>query len=220
VIVPVGSDWFNVDNPWNETANGTRQDMDGTYAQMIMEGTELAVEYIDLLRQIAPVSIITVDGNHDRSSALTMGMYLRAWYRNMPDVTCVVKPSPRQYVEYGNSLLGFCHGDDIKVGQLPALMASEARESWGRTQLRNWFTGHLHHEVTRDLDGVTQYQLPSLAGADRWSSRKGFCLSKRALTAYVIDHEVGNRAVLTSPILKEIPYGFKMPGTSYRTTAA
>jgi hypothetical protein len=219
LIVPVGSDWFHVDNPWGETVNGTRQDMDGSYAQMLMEGCDLAVEYIDFMRQIAPVTLIYVDGNHDRASSLSMGLYLRAWFRNSADVQCIVKPSPRQYAEYGNTLLGFCHGDDSKVAQYPALMANEAREAWGRTQNRAMFTGHLHHEIQRDIDGVTHYSLPSISSADRWHSRKGFCLSKRALTAYIIDKALGPVATFISPVLKDIPYGFKLPGKSYGNVA-
>jgi predicted phosphodiesterase len=220
IIVPIGSDWFHVDNGEHETSHGTRQDMDGTFAQMLMEGTELAVEYIDYLRQIAPVTMIAVDGNHDRAASLTMAMYVRAWFRQSEDVTCIVQPTPRQYAEYGNTLLGFCHGDSMKVAQLAGMMASEAREAWGRTQNRAWFTGHLHHEVVRELDGIVQYQLPSLSAVDRWHKRSGFCLSKRALTAYVVDKVEGPIATLISPVQKDIPFGFKMPGDKYISAAA
>lgn len=219
ILVPLGSDWMHVDNPQHMTTAGTPQDMDGSYARMVMEGMELAVEYVELLRQIAPVVTLYVDGNHDQATSLSMAMYCKAWFRNCPDVTSVVAPTPRAYHEYGNNLIGATHGNDCKLGQLGALMAQEEREAWGRTENRFIVTGHLHHKVEADEDGITIFQSPSLSGADRWHARKGFKLSRRAMVCHIIDKYFGQIATLTSPVMPGTQYGFKLPGKSYARAA-
>jgi hypothetical protein len=211
IYIAVGNDWFHVDNPRSSTTAGTHQDTDGVPSQILIEGCELAVEHIDMLRQVAPVEIYMSSGNHDEESSLAVLLYVRAWFRQCSDVKVTVSPASRQYTEYGNTLIGFTHGDAVKPTSLGPLMATEAREAWGRTTNRAFYTGHLHHEVTRDIDGITHYQLPSLSAADRWHSRKGYVTSRRALTAYVIDKADGVIATLVSPVKKELAFGVKMP---------
>ena len=190
-IVGAGSDWFHIDT-WNGTTTaGTPQDTDGNFSQIFSEGCDLAVKYIDMLRQVAPVEIILMAGNHDRQSSLSILNYLYAWYRNCPDVIVRRSPAPRQYLVYGKSLLGFTHGDKPKLKDLPALMSIEAKKEWGNSENRMWFTGDKHHEMTLDFGGVQIYQMPCLSGEDRWHVQSGYTMSRKALSAYLIDIENG-----------------------------
>lgn len=115
IILATGSDWFHVDNDQGTTTKGTPQDMCGSPAQILMTGCQMAREHIDLLRQVAPVKVVFMPGNHDRMSAIALMMYLSAVYENVYDCEVVVSPSTRQYVEYGNNLIGFIHGDGAKT---------------------------------------------------------------------------------------------------------
>lgn len=199
IILGTGSDWFHVDTDNGTTTRGTPQDMCGTPAEILMTGCELAVEHIELLRQIAPVEIYNMAGNHDRMSALALIMYLQAYYRNTPDVNIVVSPYPRQYMTYGTTLIGLTHGDNA-MNKLPALMSVEAKREWGITDYHIWFHGHHHHQTMKESNGALIVQMPSLAGHDRYHARAGYTMSKAGLAAYMIDKQKGLVCSLFAPV--------------------
>ena len=113
--------------------------MAGSPAQILMQGCQLAQEHIDSLRAVAPVEIVFMGGNHDRHSSLMLMMYLDAYYKHADDVNVIVSPHIRQYVNYGNNLMGFTHGDGKVMNKLHSLMAHEARRL-GSTQNHMWST--------------------------------------------------------------------------------
>jgi hypothetical protein len=215
IIIPVGSDWFHVDTLSGLTTAGTPQDVDRLPENIFYEGKMLAVKFIDMMRQLGPVQLVFCPGNHDYQNSLSLLHFLHAWYRECLDVDVRLSNSPRQYIEYGNSLIGAAHGNDERVTQLPALMSNEAREAWGRTVFRYFFNGHLHHETTRELDGIQTFQLPSLASADRWHVKKGFNNSRRAIHAHKVTFDRGIDGIFISSVIEKSPlrpvtFGFKL----------
>lgn len=199
VIMATGSDWFHIDNREGSTTKGTPQDMCGSPAEIYMSGCELAREHIDLLRAVGPVEVVFMAGNHDRHSTLGLMMYLSAVYENVDDVEVIVSPHLRQYVTYGNTLLGFTHGDCVRNTNLPALMSVESRENWGKCAHHVWFHGHKHHRKLLEHNGAFIIQLPSLAGEDRYHSRMGF-MSGAGLCAHFIDKKQGLIGSLYAPV--------------------
>ena len=191
IILATGSDWFHIDNDLGTTTHGTPQDRFGSPAEILMTGCKLAREHIDLLSQVAPIEVVFMPGNHDRFAAFALMMYLSAAYEENEHIDVIVCPKVRQYIQYGNTLLGFTHGDTAKGHQLPSLMSNEAKKMWGETSHHVWFHGHLHHQKLTEKGGATVVQLPSLAGHDRWHYRKGFTMSKAGLAAYIICSERG-----------------------------
>jgi len=200
IILATGSDWFHVDNDLGQTTRGTPQDMCGSPAEILISGCQLAREHIDLLRQVAPVEVVFMAGNHDRHSALALMLYLSAAYENIDGVTVNLNPQIRHYTTYGNTLLGFNHGDSVKKEKLPTLMSKEQRVLWGQTESHIWFTGHLHHQVLYEMDGGLVIQLPSLAGHDRYHYRNGYTTAKAGLAAHIIDKELGLIGSIFSPV--------------------
>jgi hypothetical protein len=211
IITAVGNDWFHVDNYGGTTTSGTPQDLDGTPHQILWEGSELAIAQIDMLRQIAPVDVYFVEGNHDRVLGWALLHSVYAWFRNDSNVRIHRSAAPRQYAISGDTLLAFSHGDGAKFSDLPLLMATEARGAWGETQHRAFFTGHLHHEATKDVRGVLLHVMPSLSGNDRWHTHKGYVGSRRALAAYIVDHKEGVVSTVYAPVIEApveaLPYG-------------
>ena len=203
IIVACGSDWFHVDNDFGTTTKGTRQDMCASPAEILMTGCKLAREHIDLLRQITKVQVVFMPGNHDRHSTYALMMYLSAAYEGIDDVEVIVSPKTRQYLTYGETLLGFTHGDAVRGNKLPSLMSTEARKDWGKTKWHIWFHGHLHHQSLVEKEGCTVVQLPSLAGHDRYHYRHGYTQSPAGLAAHIIDYDEGLVGSLFSPVLSE-----------------
>ena len=198
IIVATGSDWFHVDTDGGTTTKGTPQDMCGSPAEILMTGCTLAREHIDLLRQVAPVEVVFMPGNHDRMSAIALMMYLSAVYEDTKDCEVIVSPKTRQYLRYGNTLMGFIHGDGAK--NLVEMMSVEQARLWGECEHRVWFHGHLHHQKVTEKQGAIIYQLPSLAGHDRYHYRQGYTSSKAGLSAHIIDWEYGPIATLFAPV--------------------
>ncbi len=201
IIIATGSDWFHVDNEQGTTTAGTPQDLAASPAQILVDGCKLAREHIDMLRTVAPIEVVFMRGNHDRHTALALMLYLDAAYENTKDVTITVSPKLRQYIKWGNNLLGFTHGDGVRGNDLPAIMATEEREGWGKHEHHVWFHGHLHHQRLLETSGVTIIQLPSLAGHDRYHYRKGFVLARAGISAHLIDKELGLVGNLFAPVI-------------------
>tara|TARA_R110002020_G_scaffold165627_5_gene353138 strand:+ start:438 stop:1868 length:1431 start_codon:yes stop_codon:yes gene_type:complete len=202
-FVGVGSDWFHVDNDIGTTTKGTAQDMAATPAQILMQGCDLARQHIDLLRTVSDVELVFMGGNHDRHTSIMLMLYLEAYYNSCEDVTVTVSPLIRQYVTYGNNLIGFTHGDGKVMNKLPTLMAHESRKNWGTTTNHMWFHGHLHHQQMREMGGCLIVQLPSLAGEDRYHSRNGYVMARAGLSAYMIDKDMGLIGSLFAPVIHD-----------------
>ena len=200
IIVPVGSDWFHVDNAQYGTTKGTRQDVDGHLWQMISGGTELALWLVETLRQAANrVRLVVVRGNHDDFSCLFLLKLLQVRYAGVEDVEVVPSVRQRLYLDYGGTLLGFTHGHHWKKDMVMKILTEPDRELLYRTSERIWFTGHRHHEESKDYGGVRWYQLPSLSGDDQWHEEKGYNCSRKALAGYVIEHDRGVTAQIFAP---------------------
>jgi hypothetical protein len=191
IIIAVGSDFFHIDGQKHETTRGTSMDTDGTPTEIFVTGCELNVRCIDFLRQVAPVEVHLMSGNHDSHNGRALLLYLMAWYRTTDNVTVHKDFRKRVYTQYGNTLVGFTHGDQGKIKDLGVQMAIEARAAWSETDHHVFFGGHLHHHAVQDIGGVTHHLLPSLSGTDRWHHEEGYVCSKPALLAYIIDEEDG-----------------------------
>lgn len=196
-VVGVGSDYFHVDNYQHASTRGTPQDTDGNIAEVMTQGCELMTTYIDLLRQVAPVKLKLMSGNHDRILSSALLLYLKAWYKGVEDVDVHLSGKPRQYLTYGNNLMCFAHGDGAKkTSDLARLAAVEEPLAWGMCEHKVCFTGHLHYERVEEDRGFIRYQLPSLSGTDRWHHRMGYTGTRKVLSAVLVDANDGVSTVI------------------------
>jgi len=201
ILFPVGNDFLHIDNLESTTAHGTRQDVDTRPHRIFRRGWQLLVEGVDRLAEIAPVDVVVIPGNHDTLSMFHVGEVLDAWYHKTDRVQIDNSPRSRKYVEYGQNLLGFCHGgkEDPKPDDLPLIMATQEKEAWARTTHHEFHLGHFHTKrETKYLAGDTHKGvivrvIPSLCGTDKWHFDKGFVENPRAAEAYLYDHEAGYR---------------------------
>lgn len=200
IIVGMASDWFHVDNMQGTTTNGTKQDVDGHVWQMISEGVELAMWFIEAMRRAAPrVRVVVVQGNHDTFSSLFLLKLLQVRYAGREDVEIVASVRQRAYLDYGITTMGFTHGQHWKKDMVMRILTEPSPEMLFRTRERVWFTGHKHHEESKDFGGVRWYQLPSLSGDDSWHDAQGYTGSRKSLSGYIIRREQGVVAQLYAP---------------------
>ena len=197
IIFPIGNDLLNSDGLNMTTTKGTPQHDDVRWQRSFTLCREMLVQVIDRLRQVAPVEVIVVPGNHDYERMFYIGDAIYSWYHNCKEVTVNNDPSPRKYVTYGVNLIGLTHGSAEKQADLPLIMASERPELWAKAKHTEWHIGHLHKQKSMnwvDIDerfGTVVRILPSLSGTDSWHHEKGYVGNTRAAQAYVWSKENG-----------------------------
>lgn len=200
IVVALGGDGLHFDTYYKKTTQGTPQDADGTPEEIAWTWIELCRDYISMVSQIAPVDLFVIPGNHDRFSAVFLRAAMKGWFSAISCVKVIDIHAPRQYLHYGNSMIGFLHGDIGKVSDWPAIMAGEERKMWGNTEHKFIFTGHFHTERELPTFGnVTVYRMPSLAGTDLWHFNNGY-KSRKALVCYIIDVDKGVIGTEVEPV--------------------
>lgn len=204
ITIAVGSDFFHIDGigPEKRTTRGTPQDSEGSALEILISGCELQREHIDILSQVAPVTVVLMSGNHDRASSHALLMYLHAVYENSEQVSVIKDHTLRTYQEIGNTLVCFTHGDTAKVKDLGSIMAKERRSEWGTARHHVAFGGHLHHQRIQEVGGIRHYLLPSLASPDAWHSGAGYVTSEAGLMGVLVDLENGPTGTMFCPVIK------------------
>jgi hypothetical protein len=196
-LFPVGNDFFNVDNKANTTANGTPQQEDTRWKKTFRQGRILMVKIIDKLSNIAPVDVLVIPGNHDTERAFYLGDSLECWYHGSKNVIVDNSPKNRKYYSFGKCLIGFAHGKDEKIEDLPTTMAIEEPKLFSNAKFREWHLGDKHHKKRIDtisIDekrGVTTRILRSISPADSWHFNKGYIGSLRAMEGFLWHKEKG-----------------------------
>ena len=189
VVYIAGNDYYNTDNGKTTTA-GTPQDEDGRWQKTFREGWLQQCWQIDYLSQLAPVDVIMIPGNHDWQRTFSLGEVLLARYSKSTRVTINNEPLPHKYYRWGNILLGYMHGHNVKRNQLADLMANEVPTMYAACKWRAWRLGHLHHEIREMPTSKVAVRntivdvLPSLAGLDAYHKGAGY-IGMRSAKAFL-----------------------------------
>jgi hypothetical protein len=196
-ILVIGHDILHIDNPKRTTTSGTPQDTDGMWFEIIEDAVENIVLVIEKMKKISPVKVIFCPSNHDYTLGFCVAKVIEAHYRNDENVTGDYSISHRKYIAYGESLLGFTHGDGCKESDLTSIMAVEARDLWSDTSHGFWYLGHLHHKIAKDTIGSSVEYVRSPSPTDSWHHRNGYIGQVKGVEGFVHDKEIGQIARLT-----------------------
>jgi hypothetical protein len=199
ILLPISNDFFNSDrsHPFNSTTSGTPQEEDTRWQNTFRKGRELLIKNIQKLSTIAPVEVKVVPGNHDYERSFYLGDSLEGWFHNDQNVNIDNSPNPRKYFIYGKNLIGFTHGNNEKINDLPMIMAQENPVEWAMSHYREFHLGHLHHKkegkfnATNELQGVMIRYMSSLSGTDSWHHKKGYIGARKSAEAFLWDKEKG-----------------------------
>ena len=209
------NDFFNSDNESKTTTAGTPQDTDLRAKKMFNIGCEMLVTAIETLKHatnkpdtIIPVKTFYTPSNHDEETSYHALGFLRAWFRNDPDVSIDQDAYPRKYIAYGNSLTGFTHGDKEnsngskdKASRLASLMPIEARDLWGKAKYCEMHAAHLHSEqMIQEINGVIVRRISSPTATDTWHTISGYVGSVRKAQVFIYDKERGILDTMNVPI--------------------
>lgn len=187
----IGNDILNADNLAGTTTKGTPQANDSRYHKVFSTTRNLLVRGIEALREIAPVKVIVISGNHDMLGAWHLGDSLESYFHAYKDVEINNTPARRKYYQFGDVMLMWTHGDLGKKADYPLTMATEQPAMFGSTRFREVHIGHRHTVLLEEYKGVRVRMLPSLAAPDNWSSELGFIGAVRSAEAYVWHKQEG-----------------------------
>ena len=196
VVLPISNDFFHTDNYQHQTTNGTPQDTIMDYSEEYELGFAVLVDTINRLRQIANnVTVVLVQGNHDRTKSFYLAHALDIFFRDELDVEFIREHSVVKGLTLGNTFIGWHHGN-CKIEDLPLLFATHPKYShqFGDAVYREVHTGDKHHYMAKEDKGVRIQQMPSLSGTDRWHLDNNYVHSVRAALALVYDRNLGKIA--------------------------
>lgn len=198
-VFVVGNDVLHIDSKKGQTTAGTPMDVDTRYIKVYRRVVEIHRWAALRLREVCPVVIKVVPGNHDELSSFHLGEILAAYFERDKHVTVDNGPKLRKYHEFGVNLLGFTHGDAQKVDELPLTMAREEPEAWARCPEREFHIGHLHIVEKKEWrpvqtlhsdKGFRVRRLPSLSAHDFWHTRHGY-MDRRACQSFLYHRTAG-----------------------------
>jgi hypothetical protein len=174
MVATVG-DTFHSDGLNNTTTKGTRVDVDGRTDKMIDVGVRTFRRVIDrALRRHEFVEVKIAPGNHDALLSIMLRVALRQFYENEPRVHVDASPEDFLWYRFGLNLIGINHGHRAKADGLMQVMAVDRAVDWGETRHRRMYTGHVHHETTKEVPGCTVDTLNTLASSDDWHRRMAY----------------------------------------------
>ncbi len=181
VLLPLGNDYFNVDNAAKTTTNGTSQDEDGRWQRSFQYGYKAAVDAIEIYRALGfKVIVKIIPGNHDWERNYYLGFALGIAYKACQEVEIDNGPAPRKYFVYGRNMVGFSHGDKDK-SEIKHVYQSEMRKYMAQCDNIEMHLAHLHQErVTEQNGSVILRVIPSLAQRSAWETGKGYSGNRRA----------------------------------------
>ena len=196
VVLPISNDFFHTDNYQHQTTNGTPQDTIMDYHSEYELGFSVLVDTINMLRQHSSiVTVVLVQGNHDRTKSFYLAHALDVYFKEDLDVEFIREHSVIKGITLGNTFIGWHHGN-CKLDDLPLLFATHSQysQAFGNAKYREIHTGDKHHYMAKEIKGVRIQQMPSLSGTDRWHLDNNFVHSVRAALALVYDSKLGKIA--------------------------
>lgn len=176
VIVDLGDLIHAPDDTQRTPRSGHKLDVDTRWAKIWEGATAVARDAVDhALTRFARVRFVCIPGNHDPMVAFMLADHLRSWYRNEPRFSCDPARAPFQFVEFGQTLIGFAHGPSItRIERLPGVMITDQREAYGRTKFHAFHIGDIHHFSGREFAGVTVRSRGTMAPKDAWTNASGY----------------------------------------------
>lgn len=155
--------------------SGNFLDTDSRYPKVLRESLRLIKYAIDkALTRHDHVEVRLMAGNHDTRTALAVSVALAEGYANIDRVTIDDSPAYIWFKRYGKVMFGATHGDRAKAADMPMLMALDRPKDWAESTRRRIFTGHIHHERVREMNGVVVETLRSPVAKDAWHSFQGY----------------------------------------------
>lgn len=175
VVVDLG-DILEIDDFKNSTPkSGNKLDVDGRYSKILdvaLEATSYMVE--KALEKHETVHFININGNHDISSGHAIRSYMKAYFRSNPRVIVDESHKEIKYFGIGSTLLGFAHGDGLKMRDAGEVMVVDNEAIFSDTTNRYFHFGHVHKDSVYDGRLCRSESHRNLSPLNNWAAHMGY----------------------------------------------
>jgi acetone carboxylase gamma subunit len=191
IVLAVGNDLLNSDNLNSMTTKGTLVNTDTRYQKTYKTVRKMIVRTIERLRQVAPVSVKMIPGNHDTLSTFTLGDSLECWFDKFTDVTIDNAAIQHKFFTWGDCLVMLTHGDKGRKADYGLWLATECSKEFGNSKFREIHIGHTHKLQVEEKYGVRVRTLSALTQPDAWHAENLFVGNQQAAEAFVWNKKDG-----------------------------
>lgn len=175
VVVDLG-DILEIDDFKNATPkSGNKLDVDGRYSKILdvaLEATEYMVQ--KALVKHKTVYFININGNHDITSGHSIRAYMRGRFKDNSRVIVDESHKEIKYFEFGSTLLGFAHGDGLRMRDAGEVMVVDNEATFSGTANRYFHFGHVHKDSVYDGRLCRSESHRNLSPLNNWAAHMGY----------------------------------------------
>lgn len=205
IFYVVGQDLFHSENYKGiTTLSGNILDMDSRLPKIYQKGKEGTLKAIYMCREVAPVEVLWVPGNHDIHVSYYLCDLIGEHFSNDKFVEVDVSPNWRKARLWGNLLIGWAHEAERKQVNIVNMLPQWWPELWGQSKYREWHTGHLHkkgdtkYKPIDEVGGVLIRRLPALCAIDAWHYHEKYIDHIPASDCFILSRENGVQGTFTA----------------------
>jgi len=212
VFIPVGSDFWTVNDDRNTTKRGTEQRVIVPFQESFDAGSDAIIRVIRWAAEnFHAVHVPVIYGNHDEDLDFFLGKLLEQAFATTSHVHVNRERKKRKYYRFGKNGFMFAHGYHLKsrskMQKLPINFAEEATDIWSQTKggIRKAFLGDIHNEEqyqflrSKDSIGMNVQFMRSISNTGKWEWDNGYTGIPK--TAYLWRYfEEGNRETVRKNI--------------------
>jgi predicted phosphodiesterase len=203
LILPIGNDLLHINSNTGTTKKGTAMEYSTNYHRLYAFVRDVVAGSVLSLSERFKIKVVIVPGNHDEDACYRLGDYLMGLFEGSQRVTVDNTGHDRKYVEWGNTLLMFTHGEKVNIQKLHDSFSSDVPERNGRCKYRYAHIGHLHKNMKsetwrkniKDEYLGTEVEIcPSLSPTDNWHDDNMYVGNQRRTKAFLYSETRGKVA--------------------------
>lgn len=175
LIINLG-DFFEADTMAGVTLRShNKLDTDTRWLKVLRTGIRALLRCVQCaLEKHKRVTVICAIGNHDDHSAMFLMTVLSHLFEKEPRLTILDAPTIKHYYQFHKVLIGVHHGHSIKMHELVLQMPYDRPKEFYESPFRYWWTGHIHQDSKKEIQGVIVESARTLAARNAWAASHGY----------------------------------------------
>ena len=192
IICDLG-DLLEVDSFSNTTPkSGNPLDVDSRYQRILRTAYEALIYAVTkALEKHKTVHFYNIEGNHDITTGSAIREIMRMAFKNNPRVIIDDTPKNIKYHQHGQTLLGFAHGDNMKMAQAGETMAYDKQDVFSQTKHRFFHFGHNHKHSVIDGKLCKIESHRNIAPLNSWAYANGYRRGIGTMSSITYSAELG-----------------------------
>lgn len=186
-------DLMEVDSFLNATPkSGNPLDSDSRFPKILRAAYEGLIYAVQLaLTKHEVVYFYNIVGNHDMTVGHAIREIIHAYFKDEPRVIVNDSPMPVKYHQHGETLIGFAHGDGLKMRDAGETMAHDCQDIFSSTKHRYMHFGHTHKDAVYDGKLCKSESHRNLAPLNAWAHSMGFRRGAGTMKAITYSYSQG-----------------------------